>query len=370
MIILWFGIMAIIVLFIQAKLFGRYALRNIGYTRHFQKRSCYRGEQLELIEQLTNEKWLPVPWLRVESQLSASLHFQHQENLDVSSGQLSQNHKSFFALMPFTKITRRHRITAAKRGLYQLQTVTLTGGDLLGMGQQTRQIPLGGVLVVYPRPAEVPVNELPSHSWQGELSVRRWIIEDPFVITGARDYRTGDGYKQVNWKATARAGRLQVHQYDFTADRKLMVYLNVEDREAMWRSVTSEAIIERGIEMAAGAAQSVIQSGMEAGFGCNMPMFGGMDSTILEPRGGNGQLIELLEAMARLELTRTERFIELLQREADYAYSQRDILIISAYWNAEMDMQAERLRSNGNAVVHWMLSDMTRSGEAKAGASG
>ncbi|MUT67377.1 DUF58 domain-containing protein [Paenibacillus sp. NEAU-GSW1] len=355
MIIVWFGVIAVIVLFLQGKLFKIFALRKIGYQRHFQSRSCFRGEQIELVEQLTNEKGLPVPWLRVESQMPASLQFQHQENLDISSGQLSQNHNSFFSLMPFTKITRRHRITASRRGLYKLNTVTITGGDLLGIQQMTRQIPLSGQLIVYPKPAEVPVHELPSHSWQGDICVRRWIIEDPFVIAGTRDYRTGDTYKQVNWKATARAGKLQVHQYDFTADRKLMVYLNAEDREGMWRTITEEYLIEQGIEWTAGAVQYVIQAGMEAGFACNMPMLGGMDSTVIEPRGGNGHLFELFEAMARLELLRTEKFAELLEREADSAYSHRDIVIISAFWNDEMELQAERLRNNGNAVVCWPL---------------
>ena len=98
-----------------------------------------------------------------------------------------------------------------------------------------------GELLVYPKPALVPIHELPYHSWQGDQSVRRWIISDPFIIAGVRGYQAGDTYKQINWKATAKTGTLQVHQYDFTADRRLMIYLNVDDAEGMWRSVTEFA---------------------------------------------------------------------------------------------------------------------------------
>ncbi|MFX3635193.1 MAG: DUF58 domain-containing protein [Candidatus Pristimantibacillus sp.] len=368
MIVFWFAVIAIILLLLQSKLFNRYALRHIGYKRQFQKSSCFRGEQIELIEQLSNEKWLPVPWLRVESQLSSKLIFQHQDNLDVSSGELSQNHKSFFTLMPYTKITRRHRIICSKRGWYKLQSVSLTGGDLLGLNQQLKQILLQGELIVYPVPAEVPVNELPSHSWQGDISVRRWIIEDPFVITGARDYRSGDTYKQVNWKATARAGRLQVHQYDFTADRKLMIYLNVEDKDSMWRTVTNADLIEQGIEWAAGAAQTVIQSGMEVGFGANMPLISTMSSIVVPPRSGSEHLYDLFEIMAKLEITRTELFSDLLEREAASGYSQRDVLVISTYWSEQMAQHAERLRANGNEVVVWQLLDNEEAREQEGAA--
>ena len=63
--------------------------------------------------------------------------------------------------------------------------------------------------------------------------MRRWIVDDPFMLAGVREYQYGDSMRDVNWKATAKTGNLQVNQRDFTADRRLMVYLNVEDHEKM-----------------------------------------------------------------------------------------------------------------------------------------
>ncbi|WP_424768915.1 DUF58 domain-containing protein [Paenibacillus sp. sgz302251] len=356
MILFWFIIAAIGILYVQNRLFQSFVLRHIKYKRHFQTKSCYRGEQVELIEQISNAKWLPVPWLRVESLLSTHLHFQRQDNFSVSSGQLYQNHKSFFTLKPYTKITRTHRITCTKRGWYQLQTVTVTGGDLLGFTNVSTSIPLSGQLLVYPKPAQVPVHELPYHSWQGDQSVQRWIISDPFVIAGVRNYQAGDTFKQVNWKATAKTGRLQVHQHDYTANRRLMIYLNVDDAEGMWRSVNDEALIERGIEWAAGAAEAVIEQGMDVGFAANMPLIGSIDSVHVEPLGGHEHLLELYEWMAKLQIKRTELFHHLLEREALSGFRERDVLIISSYWNDTLDQHAERLQYNGNAVAVWTLT--------------
>lgn len=367
MLLFWFIVTAFIVWLVQSRLFLKRGLRHISYRRHFQTKTCYRGDQVELVEQITNGKWLPVPWLRVEAQLSAHLHFQRQENFQVSSGQLYQNHRSFFSLSSYTKITRKHRLTCARRGLYRLQTVSLTAGDLLGTARSSEQIQLDGQLLVYPKPAEVPVHELPFHSWQGDQTVRRWIISDPFVIAGIRDYQAGDTFKQINWKATAKTGRLQVHQHDFTADRRLMIYFNVDDAEGMWRSVTNETLIESGIEWAAGAAAAVIEQGMDVGFAANMPLVGTRDSVCIEPRGGHDHYLELLEWMARLEIERTELFHELLEREAQSGFSERDVLIITAYWNDTLEQQAERMRSNGNAIAVWLLTEQALGASGVAG---
>lgn len=370
MTLFWYIVAAVGILYIQSVVFQRFVLRKIKYQRHLTVKTCFRGDKIDLIEEMTNAKWLPVPWLRVESQLSTHLHFQRQENLSVSSGNFYQNHKSFFSLAPFTKITRKHHITCAKRGWYKLQSVSLTGGDLLGISSVSQQIDLDGQLLVYPKPAQVPVHELPYHSWQGDQSVRRWIISDPFVNAGVRDYQAGDTYKQINWKATAKTGNLQVHQHDFTADRRLMIYLNVDDAEGMWRNVTDMDLIESGIEWAAGAAESVIGQGMDVGFAANMPLIGSRESVHIEPRAGHEHLIGLLECMAKLEIERTELFHTMLEREAQSGFSERDVLIITAYWNNQLEEQAEQLRYNGNAVAVWLLTDkLLDSKEEKVGLS-
>ncbi|MBH5317731.1 DUF58 domain-containing protein [Paenibacillus sp. GSMTC-2017] len=342
---------------LQVVIFKRYVLRNLHYVRRFKVKHCFRGDEIELVEQLSNKKRLPVPWLRVESQLSTHLHFSKQDNFDVSSGQVYQNHRSLFSLGGYMKLTRTNRITPNRRGWYKLSTVSLTSGDLFGNISCHIQIPLEDELIVYPKPAVVPFEQLPSQSLQGEQQVKRFIIPDPFVIVGARNYQSGDSMKQVNWKATARAGTLQVHQYDFTADRSLMILLNVDDKEGMWRNVTNEAVIEQGIEWAAGAAEAAISRGMDVGFTANMPMSGNSDHIHIEPGRGQEHLFMLYELMAKLVIERTSLFMDLLMLEALKRYSNRDIVIITSYWSDSLELAANSLMQNGNTVSIWYLPE-------------
>src|SRR5690606_41315699 len=83
---------------LQAYRFRRLSLKRISYDRNLSVRACFQGEEIELVEQIENRKWFPVPWLRVESQLPTGLKFHAQANFDVSTGSIYQNHKSIFSL--------------------------------------------------------------------------------------------------------------------------------------------------------------------------------------------------------------------------------------------------------------------------------
>ena len=129
----WLLIVTALVLYLQGKLYQWLGLRGVGYRRYFDVPACFQGDEVQLVEVISNRKLLPLPWLRLESLMQSGLRFHSQANLDISSGELFQNHRSLFSLMPYTQITRRHRIRCLKRGCYDLHTATMTSGDLLGL---------------------------------------------------------------------------------------------------------------------------------------------------------------------------------------------------------------------------------------------
>jgi len=358
MVLVWFFLTALIIVGAQFIWYRRFVLRHVDYSRHFNKAICFEGEEIEMIEQISNNKKLLIPWLYIESQLEASLKFGKSDNFAVSSGSLYQNHHSFFTLRGYTKVTRKHKIIPMMRGKYKLNTVSVTSGDLMSLAKVNRTIPLNGKLTVYPKPILIPLDKIPYHSWQGDVSVKRYILPDPFVVAGTRQYEAGDTFKQINWKATARAGNLQVHQYDFTANRKLMVVLNIDDREGMWRVVSNPTMIEDGIRYVAGITEEVIKQGMQAGFATNMRTAEHTRSLYIEPNSGDNHWLSILDAMATLELERTESFSELLDAIIASKVSYTDFLFLSSYWNEELEAQLNQLRSHNNAALRLILTDV------------
>src|SRR5699024_939189 len=149
-------------------------------------------------------------------------------NLDIKH---DQYHKSLFSLMPYTGIKRRHKIKCNKRGFYSLKSAAVTSGELFGVQDVSKTLQFGVQLIVYPKLLPIDKVPLPSHSCLCDITIRRWIVDDLFIISGVREYSYGDSLNKVNWKATARVGSLQVHNNDFTAKPNILIYLNVDITE-------------------------------------------------------------------------------------------------------------------------------------------
>ena len=73
-----------------------------------------------------------------------------------------------------------------------------------------------------------------SNDWQynvgfmGDVSVRRFIYEDPILTIGCRDYTGKEPMKNISWQHTARAGKVLVNQYDHTAESNVCIVLNID----------------------------------------------------------------------------------------------------------------------------------------------
>lgn len=363
MAISWILLVALGLVAAQSLLYKHMALKRLEYDRYFSTSKAHHGEEIELIETIQNRKWLPLPWVRIESSLPAGLDFAKQDNLKVSSGAIYQNHRSLFHLSWFMKINRRHRMTCAKRGLYKLDTATLTSGDLFGSAQPSKKFQLDSTLIVLPRllaPEEIPI---PSHSWQGDIIVRRWIIRDPFMIAGVREYQSGDPMKWIHWKATARSGRMQVYQQDFTADRRLFIVLNIEESEKMWRAVTDPELIEHGISIAATLARYGMEHGLETGFVCNGPTADAKGEPVwIPPASGSAHFDFMLEQMAKLLIERACDTNTLLERLVEQRLSGQDMVWITAFASERMLSLKDQLVRMGNAVEIVLLNPPSKEG--------
>ncbi|CAM3354965.1 DUF58 domain-containing protein [Marinicrinis lubricantis] len=320
-----------------------------------------------MVERVSNRKWLPVPWLRMESAIPSSLQFRKDATVDVLEGERMQNHSSLFSLFPYTQITRTHHFTCIRRGSYTLNTVTMTFGDLLGIVKKHKVFETPMHMLVTPRPLPLEELPLPAREWLGETVVRRWIVPDPFLFSGARPYQSGDPMHTVHWKATARTNELQVHRKDFTADYSIMICLNVEDREEVWKEVIDQERIEQLIRACSAVAFDLTDKQVPVGFACN-----GYDietkekrPLVIEQGSGAAHLDTIQEQLAKLKIEPVVHFYELLEKLQQGQQGAVDYLIVTSVVNSKVLERIERLRGSGSEV---QLLDMASLGFMKEGA--
>ncbi|WP_179218766.1 DUF58 domain-containing protein [Saccharibacillus sp. O23] len=346
----------------QALLIGRGSLRGIVYSRRFDRERCFAGDRLELIEVIENRKKLPVPWLRLESEFPAAFRFRGNTVSKMEQGSVYQTHTSGFALLPGRRVTRRHFVVCENRGIFRLSTVFMTAGDLLGFVIRSRSLNVESPLIVYP--ALLEDRELPYawHSWQGEFAVRRWILEDPFMIEGSREYAPGDPMNRIDWKATARTGGLQVYKQGHSADPRVMIVLDIGNVVAGLASGSGEAEAERAISLAATCADRLIASGVPVGFVHNA-------HTLSAPRvlAGSGAPHRhlLLEAMAGIRLKERQTLAETLNGEARERSAACDYLIVSSADEAEIRRAAEPLERMGHRIGIFRPTDDASAASAR-----
>jgi uncharacterized protein (DUF58 family) len=360
--IIWIILTTLLVIGFQSYIFSKWGLTRIEYTRSFNKDAVFPRENFEMIDEISNNKLLPLPWVRLETRIDGNLQFfkNREESMDENS---EEYHRTLFSFAPYQKITRKHKVSCRKRGYYRLKTVSITLGDVMGINNRSESVQAEVAVTVYPELISIEEIPLPSHSWLGEVLVKRWIIEDPFLNAGVRQYAHGDSLNLINWKATARTGSLQVSKKEYTADHNLMIYLNFDETDDIWMPILNQELIEKGISYAASIAQMAISKGVSTGFGCNSYLYDpdGSTPTIkktvrIKPQNGNHQLAFIYETMARLEMDRSMNFNRFLQEDINKLI-KTDVLIISLILTPAIKETIAAIENQGNQVEIIMLNN-------------
>ena len=109
-------------------------------------------------------------------------------------------------------------------------------------------------------PKGVPVGQVapPFSRIMGEMVSRKKIYDDPFAFAGLRDYARGDPMKYINWKATARAGKMLTNLHESTLSQRVVLLLDMEGaadplNEASVRLCCAlcQRLLEEGVSLAA-----------------------------------------------------------------------------------------------------------------------
>ncbi|KRE92747.1 hypothetical protein ASG89_33055 [Paenibacillus sp. Soil766] len=347
----WIVLIAAALFLLQFQFFARWGFRGLRIERTFNTTHCHVGDDILMIETIVNRKLAPIPWLRLESTIHAGLHFTQMNNLEVSSGSLFQNHRSLFSLMPYTRIVRRHGVHAAKRGWYKLETIAATMGDFVGLQAASTTHRIHVELLVYPRLVNRDDIPLLSSRWQGDVTVQRWIMPDPFLVSGAREYRYGDTMNSIHWKATARSQRLQVYNREFTADPRLLIIVNSQVTETMWDAVTDPELVEIALSYAATLAEHAVSRGVPVGFGYNGWLQNEPGAPVYcAPEGGWGQLTHLFQTMAKLAISCARSCEDFLDYGIEVEGEALDIILLTAFVSEGMARSIERLEASGHSV--------------------
>lgn len=305
----------------------KHCLDKLGYDLHFSSTLVDCGEQFEMISTVTNGKRLPVMYLRLSEnipvELSAELEgsgISRQERRIAGINGTSSLNQTML-IMPRRRAEHRIRVSLPARGRYVFQGAVLTAGDLLGLHEESTEIKLMREVVVYPKRISVPSDDA-FGSYLGDVSVHRYILSDPILTVGFREYTGREPQRDISWPRSLRDNRLMVKQYDYTAEPSATVLLNIDGG--------SHEQIERCYSLARGVCEELEERRISYSFLTNACTSGAVGMwTYLGDGVGRKHLMTILEGLGRALYEPVFGFDRLLSDAAKGTDNQRAFILVT-----------------------------------------
>lgn len=243
-----------------------YAVSVRVYRKNWNKQLCtsvefatdhvVKGENVQLVEVISNAKKLPLPYIHLKFQIDRHLFF---DGTDANSNTTDMTYRDdVFSLQSRQKITRRISLLCTRRGVFSIgdYDAVFTGlfmNELMVMKNHS-----GSTITVFPKACDVANRMDINNSLFGEVERKKYLLEDKFVFRGIRDYQSFDSFKDINWKASARTGAFMVNEHDESTSRNICILLNLEPDGMN----VDDRVMEESISIAAGYAQLFISRGI------------------------------------------------------------------------------------------------------------
>lgn len=316
--------------------------KNLRYECRFSHDEVYEGDEIELIETVTNAKLLPLTWAKAEINTSRWLAFAGSQSVITGDARFVP---SFFVLKSKHRVTRRWKVRCLRRGNYTIDRIVLITTDLFGQQSFSLPVDIGIHLTVLPKPHDTDESLFSQSGLTGEVIVPRRLFTDPFFVNGVREYTVYDSANRIHWAATAKNDRIMVRSNDSTSDQTVTILMNMQTRPDEGPFITSAEDLEHGIS----AAATVLTETTALGIGTRLVANGGQaDGAPLFTGTGAGEEygLELLRVLAGMQLTKSENFFNFSEQVMSRDRTS-DLIMISAYLDDEIIAFARKIQNSG-----------------------
>lgn len=238
------------------------ALGMMTYNREFSTDAIFVGETLELVETVVNTSWFPIINLRMEFFVPAGLTI---DDIKCAEHRILV---SVFNVPPFSTVTKRHTVTVSRRNHYALHNA----GFKYRKFDYSFDCPVD--FYAYPDYFDLKNHVNADLVLNGNAVSAKKYIEDPFFLSGVREYRAGDPMRAINFKASARAfsggiRTLMSNSYDSSRTFDTMIFLDMNVR--LDAGIYNGDFLEEGLKCACYLFCEAVQNGGRVGFSVNQP---------------------------------------------------------------------------------------------------
>lgn len=331
-------VLPIIVLLLIYVYLKRKMLQKIEYRRYFTSPGVFEGEEVSLVEEITNRCPLPLFFVEVETLIPDGLRLEDMEEGDTGE------YISPFYLKGHMTIRRTHKVKCLKRGCFELESAgILFAWEMVYLDSYAR-------LFVYPKTLFVEEKNRLELFLQNQDQSNRPLVRDLFTFSGIRDYEKGDSFHSINFKATARYGQLKVNNTDYLAGKRQMIYVNFQSSSDGMGVEAYRTYMERALCYSAYLIDKAVSQGYEVGFAANSRMVNG-DNYVRYPMSRGGwNYEEILKELASIRMGRGNSLASLLEYDIKEQLSHTELYVMTIYTDERMEEKLKILEQMDNCV--------------------
>ncbi len=261
---------------------------SIVVTHTMEELRTARFEFLEIKLRIENRSFLPVYSLFIDDKPGAL-------SIAADTG------RALFHLRKRESLIFTYTLNGSTRGEYFAGPAEIRGSDPLGLFPFTLISASKCRIIVYPAQSDEQISFTKGIP-QGKIPVKNPLYEDTSVYRSVRDYANGDEIKRINWKASARFGKLFTNEYLTTLSSPCFIYLDLAILKYPEHLRYEHA--EHAIEAAAQIVKLASLRGQHCGFASNGVLATQIAPPYLSPK--SSQLTIILDTLAVIQVCKKE----------------------------------------------------------------
>lgn len=339
----------VLLIWITGKYWPRYAFRRLSYARSLERRRAFIGDEIDYHITVNNDKLLPMIWLDISDTFPLGLQTAGTFQRGIGA-EAELDHRITTSLLPYQRVTWRYRVRCRARGYHRIGPVRMRSGDMFGLTSAEHSVNDVDYLLVYPRIVDLERLMMPWERPLGESRGRRLIQDDPSRFVGLRDYLPSDPLKRIDWKATARHGKVEARIYEPAATRHMLIALNARTGDAAWQG-SNRRLFERAVTVAASVAEFAQREDYTFSLVSNAIASYSSKWMSVPPGSGRLQLESVLESLAMAGPFWVTELSSILRTETDVLESRATVVLVTALLSTAVLLETEGIRRRGHRVI-------------------
>ncbi|HWK22782.1 MAG TPA: DUF58 domain-containing protein [Ureibacillus sp.] len=326
----WFVLYSLMPFILYSLLLSFAPIKIEEVQREIVPSKLHRGDSTKVTISFRIKTWIPLVFMTVE---------------EVGVDSRSSKYQGSFSKIYFVGLRRNikwsYKLEDLSRGRISFEGLKFTFTDLLGWIIRTKVVEKNKSIVILPKLSTIQYKSLQIQYEHGGVAAPLSMVKDTSLVTGIRDYQSGDKYSWIHWKSFAKNETLRTKEFE---DRQTQDILMVIDQ-------SSSKNFEHAVDLTASILQSVVRNRGDISF-----LSTGQERGIFPKIKSQSNLEKVMQHLAIIEPDSKQSIRSILVKEMSLMNSATLVLVTGEFSNELKDYFVNSAKI-ARGIVCFVVSD-------------